>query len=245
MVVAVIPIKGRRLLIPYTIQRAKRICDEVVCVTSHKSEMDLCRSAGALVTNGFKMALGRKWNGGFQYARSLDPDYILYIGSSDWLSDNWLEIMLPLMGDNDFIGKSDYYELHLEFDIPFLRGEEYDIEEVRRSFRRRMFGHWKGYTDERAGEPIGIGRILSRSFLERIDWKPFDDGQVKNMDHTMTKKAIKYASISDDRAKCLSISTTLWANMHDFWLDMSNPGSEIIHNEHILKTYFPEALCLF
>lgn len=245
MIIAVIPVKGRLLLIPHTIRRIRRVVDHIVCVTEYAHERDICKMAGAHVTTGFKMPLGRKWNGGFEYARKMKPDHILYVGSSDWVSDNWCKVLLSQIEDNDYIGTSDFYEMHLEYDIPFQRDQNYNIHSVNKSLKKRHLGYWKGYTGDREGEAIGIGRILSKEFLDRIDWKPFDDGLVKNLDYSMTEKAIKKKTIQDDRIKSLSISTTLWPNRHNFQYDMNNEGSVILEDHSMLKEYFPETYKLF
>ena len=243
-IVAVIPVKGRLLLIPHTIRRIKRVVDEVVCVTEYAYERDICKRAGAKVTTGFKQALGRKWNNGFEFARALKPDHVLYVGSSDWVSDNWVREMLSLIEDYDFIGPLDFHEMHLEYDYPYDRDGKYNIHEVNKHFKRRLLGYWKGYTGERRGEPIGIGRVLSKKFLDRIDWRPFDDELVKNLDYSMTQKAEKFKGVRVE-SKCLSISTTLWPNRHDFWYDMKNQGSKLLNDHSLLEEYFPETYNLF
>ena len=247
-VVAVIPVFGRGLLVPFTIRRLVRMGVKVVCITEYENERRFCREAGATVTTLMKRPLGEKWNAGFLCAKQFDPDFYLYVGSSDWVSDNWLDVMLPVAENYELTGVLDFYELHLVYDYPFKRRQDYNREEVNRSFKGRKLGHWNGYSGERKGEPIGIGRILRRDFVKRIGHKPFDDSLVKNLDNSMYRKTENVHAMRCDEIKCLSLSTTLWSNRHSFALDMQNEGSRVFNDTEandFLEKWFPETFKLF
>jgi len=247
-IVAVIPVRGRQLLLPWTIKNILKVVDEVVCVTECKEERPICQQSGAIVTTIRGATLGKKWNMGFQNAKQFDPDYILYVGSSDWVSDNWVDELMPLAENHELTGVQDFYEMHLEFNHPFEKKQDYNIHRVNESFTGRKVGYWEGYFGERRGEPIGIGRILRRDFLKRINYNPFDEMLTKNLDYSMYNKTDDVVSTRCDNMKCLSLSTTLWGNKHIFETDMSNPGSRVFDkkeaNEFLTK-WFPEAYKLF
>lgn len=247
-IVAVMPVKGRELLLPHTIKNILKVVDEVVCVTECKEERPICQAAGAVVTTLRGATLGEKWNGGFQNAKQFDPDYYLYVGSSDWVSSNWIDVMLPIAENHELTGVSDFYEMHLEYDHYYDKKQNYNIHKVNKSFKSRKVGYWKGYYGERRGEPIGIGRVLRRDFVKRINYKPFDPMLTKSLDWSMYNKTEDVVSIRCDEIKCLSLSTTLWGNKHVFETDMNNPGSEIFTKtkaDNFLKKWFPEANNLF
>jgi hypothetical protein len=247
-IVAVMPVKGRELLLPWTIKRLKRIVDEVVCVTETKEERPICQAAGAIVTTLRSATLGAKWNGGFLNARQFDPDYYLYVGSSDWISDNWIEELLPIAENHELTGVQDFYEMHLMYDHYFDKKQNYNVHKVNESFMGRKVGYWKGYYGERRGEPIGIGRLLRRDFVKRIDYKPFDPMLTKSLDWSMYNKTEDVVSIRCDKIKCMALSTTLWGNKHIFETDMSNPGSRILpkkEEKEFLTKWFPEAYKMF
>jgi hypothetical protein len=235
MIVAVIPVKGRLPLIPHTIKQALKVVDKVVCVCDHAWEKPFC--VGAETTVIRRVPLGKKWNAGFNFARQFDPDFILYIGSSDWVSENWMEVMLPYAENCELVGVPIFHLLHLYYDVeekdPYILKKlrcKGGIHEMLVSFRDWAAGEWGGYWDERKHEPIGIGRVLNRDYLKRVDYKPFDDTQSKSMDYQQFTKAKNYMLIERDDIRCLSISTNLWNNYHEFTRDadvLIEPGAFI------------------
>jgi len=226
-IVAVIPVHGRRSLVKYTIERLlkKNGCSAVICVGDNAEDQITCTKAGAMWVQFANQPLGAKWNAGFVAARNLAPDGVLFVGSSDWVSDNWLS-MADLLDKYDLIGKPDFYLLDIS------------------NGNKRMC-HWPGYTGPREGEPIGIGRIISARVLEKIGWKPFDDYAIKSMDHTMYKKIEEHGKICCvelGKYKSLSISTNAWPNMHKFEDHWNGKlESTVIENVDEFLEAFPEA----
>lgn len=206
-VVAVIPVKGREPLLKYTIRRLyeKNGVYRVICIGD--KEKEVCVSEGADFIEFPNNPLGAKWNAGFLKAKNYNPDACLFMGSSDWVSDNWLEETTPFLDKWDIIGKPDFYML--------------DIQEELRAC------HWLGYDGSRAGEPIGIGRLISKRILDRLEWKPMDAALDRSMDFSMYHRVLglggKVKLVTHDSIKSLSISTGKWENMHKFedhWRDI-------------------------
>jgi hypothetical protein len=245
MTVAVIPVKGRGLLVPHTAQRLVDMGVKVILVLEYAHEKAFFYGMDVDCTVMGHQTLGKKWNAGFQRAKGYDPDYVLFVGSSDWVTENWLDVMIPLADECDIAGVADYYMAHIEVGIPYDRAQAYARAEVNKNILSIKAGHWMGYKgNEREGEPIGIGRVLNREFLRRIDYKPFDDMQTKSMDWAMFNKAKSFKTIRCAEHKCLSISTSLWSNYHDFYTEIRYPDSETMGREFIEK-YFPHVLKLF
>lgn len=202
---AIIPVKGRLPLLEITIKRLiiSNSVDCVVCVGATSEEHRVSVSAGADFLYHDNYPLGRKWNAGFQYAATrYNPDAYVFVGSSDWLSNNWLDETLPYLSDYDMIGKPDFYLLDVQPDL-------------------KRACHWGGYTEvERINEPIGIGRILSRSILEQLDFTPFDNNIDKSLDWSMYQKVLakggRIKNITGEHIKSLSISHYNWTNKHRF-----------------------------
>jgi len=224
--VAVIPVRGRMQLIPYTIKQALKVVDRVICVTSRPEERKYC--TGAETADLKNSPLGKVWNLGFELARAYDPDYILFIGSSDWVSENWMDVMTKY--DAEIVGVKGFHLLHLDYKILITDKEELrkkkahsGVYSVPVEFLGMETGYWSGYTNFRKGEPIGIGRVLNRDFLKRIGYKPFDDYAQRGMDFNMINLSKDYKVVDED-IQCLSVSTNLWDNLHDFIGDKINPG---------------------
>ncbi len=242
-IIAAVPILGREPLVPHTIKNLLKSVDKVICVCQNKRDAMICDEAGAFVINSRAVPLGQKWNYGFQAAKQFDPDFVLYAGSDDWM------INLDTNLDADIVGARDYYLMHLQYQpleyLPvhkkrFIGG--YDVELINSNLLKRKVGHWKGYKGDRKGEPVGGGRLLSREFLNKIDWSPFADGLNKNLDHSMYLKA-KSVKLRRDNFKLLSISTSLWGRKHPFAKNADRDFKFL--DDRFLKKYFPESFNLF
>lgn len=232
-VVAAIPVHGRLPLLKQTITRLykKNGCYKVVCAGDDFKAKKLCESLGAVWVNIPNKPLGRKWNLAFTKAREFKPDAVLYVGSSDWLSDNWIPETRPYVEQHGITGTPGCWFA----DIP-KRGKIRIV-------------YWPGYVGERSNESIGIGRMLSKKLLDLIDWQPFDSTKDSSMDASMKQKcaAVGYHDffVRED-VKAMSISTDMWDNMHKFEDHWSGklPSDKIENVEEFLKQ-FPEAYQIF
>jgi hypothetical protein len=227
-VVAVIPVHERLELLPYTISRLyqNNKVNKVICVGDGIKEKVICEQFGAVWVPFQNYPLGAKWNAGFIAAKQFNPDAVLYVGSSDWLSNNWITTMKPHVIQHQMVGVPG---MHLVDIGAKLRGV-----------------YWPGYTGERANETIGIGRMLSKELLNKIDWKPFDDKKDSSLDRSMKDKAekagVKEYFLHDQNIKALSISTYKWINKHKFemhWLNQL-PSEKLNNVDYFVDTHFPE-----
>lgn len=227
--VAVVPVHGRLPLLKHTIQRLykKNGCYRVICVGDGQEEKKLCESLGAVWVSYSNKPLGAKWNAGFLAAKQYNPHSCLYVGSSDWLSDNWIDKTKEFVEKYDLIGVPGCYFL--------------DVNNVFRLV------YWPGYEGTRADESIGIGRILSRNLLEKLNWMPFDNKIDGSLDRSMKDRAAKFGisdfMVPDNSIHAVSISTNLWENKHKFehhWSGMLK-SEKIVQISNFLTEYFPEA----
>lgn len=234
--VAVIPVHGRLPLLKITLQRLynKNGVGHIICIGETEEERQVCNSQGCEFLKHQNKPLGKKWNAGFMKAKEHKPDAVVYVGSSDWLSDNWLPVLLPFIKEGYFmIGKPDVNLLHI--------GKEMKI------------AWWPHYSlgTGRENELIGAGRILSSEFLDRIDWQPFDDYLNNSMDFSMWKKLANLQKDGVTPVACynlheiqsLAISCDKWNNMHSNDYDLPNV-IPFAQPEMWLKKWFPEALKL-
>jgi len=231
-IVACIPVFGRRPLLKHTIQRLvyKNHC-KVICTGHDNEDRKVVEKAGAEWIQMPNKPLGRKWNAAFQEAKKYNPDACLFMGSSDFVSDNWLYNLYPLLEKYDLIG---------------TRGCHFaDIGQVNRLV------YWPGYEGRRYGESIGIGRIISRSVLDQLHFKPFDDRLEQSLDYSMQQRcrsvAARIFTLETENVKSLSISTDQWSNKHSFDDHWSNrlPSKKINEPNEWLQNNFPETLQIF
>jgi glycosyltransferase involved in cell wall biosynthesis len=233
-IIAVIPVHGRRPLIKHTISRLlkKNGVYKVICVGEQPKDERECRDAGAEWVQHKNFPLGEKWNAGFIEAKKYSPDACLFVGSSDWLSDNWIPVLREYVRDFDLIGLPGCYFLDVNAKVNAFRA-----------------CYWPGYSGKREGESIGIGRIISAKVLDKINWQPFDSAIDHSLDFSMVKKVQdaggKILLVKSTELMSLSISSSEWPNKHNFESHWNNRlPSEKIAVEKITDL-FPEAKMIF
>jgi hypothetical protein len=237
-VVAALAVHGRLPLLEQTIKRLYKTngCVKVICSGDNAEDKKLCESLGALWVHHPNRHLGGKWNLAFKAAKQFNPDAVLFVGSSDWVSHNWFTLMQPHVETRGFAGVPGCYLADVSENIRLC--------------------HWKGYKKqrpERADETIGIGRMLSRRLLDAMQWQPFNPILNNSLDRSMKDNAKKLGFVDfmvhDDRLKALSISTNRWINKHQFEMHWSENGklkSDRISPPHqFLSSNFPEIYEIF
>jgi len=229
-VVACLAVLGRLPLLELTIRRLyeKNGCYKVICAGHDPKDREVCERAGAVWVQARNNPLGFKWNKSFEAARQFDPDACLFVGSSDWLSDNWIPIMRPYLESYDLVGVPGMHLLHVCED-PLLCC-------------------WPGYINQRRGESIGIGRMLGRQLLDRIQFKPFKERLESSLDNSMQDISSIHAArihlVDNKNIVALSLSTNLWPQKHKFadhYLGIL-PSKKLYNVEEFLLQNFPEAL---
>jgi len=227
--IAVIPIYGRLPLIKHTINRLykKNGVDLVICIGETEREKILCESLNAVFAVYPNKPLGAKWNHGFKLAKAYYPESVLFVGSSDWLEDYYLETASKHLNEFDMIGTLGCYMLDLKD-----KGRE------------KRLVHWPGYgAGEREEEPIGIGRLLSNRILDKIEWEPFDNKMDNSLDWQMWNKILKAGGkVKIIDAISMAISTDAWVNKHTFenhWIN-KYPSKRISEVDQFCKQHFNE-----
>jgi hypothetical protein len=159
------------------------------------------------------------------------------LGSSDWISDTWCERMMKEMNNKncDMLGKRR---------CAFLDTDESGAKRIH---------IWNGYAKEvvfgidRVQEPIGIGRLISRRILDKMDWNLYNPTQNNSMDRFSYDQVLKFTGnvnfIEDRNHDIMSVSLSfphLWRNKHKYEGTVGN--ATIIATNAIsswLKKYFP------
>ena len=170
--------------------------------------------------------LGNKWNKGFMACKNYNPDGVIFMGSSDWCSDDYIKSVNENLNDFNLLG--------------MLGCHFVDVAEKIRLV------HWAGYGHGlRHQEPIGIGRVLRCDFLNDINWKPFDENLNAGLDWSMWLKALNtYQKIGifeeQSNIQLLSISTNKWSNKHKFEDHWNGKLQSKICNIDLLNENFNE-----
>ena len=202
IVTAPIPVFGRFPLVRLTISRLKRQGVIPIVMGHEREAKEIAKEMDVEFIHIDNHPLGNKWNAGFAASRYYKADAVMFMGSSDWCSDDYVESIKIHIKDFGMLGMLGCHFADVSDDIRLV--------------------HWKGYgPGQRYQEPIGIGRVLRADFLNEINWRPFDPRLNAGLDWSMWLKANKAKQdigiLPDDgQIKLLSISTNKWINKHKF-----------------------------
>lgn len=116
--------------------------------------------------------LSYKWNMAIRTLEQVDFDAVILLGSDDYIDEAFLRYVERTIPDFDMIGFKDIYFQN--------EGALY---------------YWKGYDNNRKGEPCGAGKVYSRKFLECIKWNLFDVARDRGLDK------ISWQRVKDAKAK--------------------------------------------
>lgn len=240
-VVACLPVYGRLPLLRQTISRLykKNGIHKVICSGDGVAERELCEELGAVWVPHQNKPLGAKWNVAFRKAMEFNPDAVLYVGSSDFISDNWVPVMRTYVEQHGFVG------------VPGCHFLDICVEGLRCCY-------WPGYKHtryhrDRGDETIGIGRMISGTLMDKIGWEPFDSRYDNSLDRSMKERLLKYGKVHDYMVQqpsviqAVSISTDRWPNKHNFLQHYNNflPSEFVPDAEAFAKEHFPEILNVF
>jgi glycosyltransferase involved in cell wall biosynthesis len=204
-VVACIPVYGRRRVLSRTITRLykKNKIFKVICVGDDIRDKTIAEQFGAEWVEAPNSPLGHKWNEAFKAAEKHNPDACLYIGSDDWLQDDWFDVTTPYLEEYDMVGTPDFTMCDIG---------EHD----------RRVAYCGGYpeTSERYMELVGGGRMLSRRLLEGMNWMPFEESWDMSMDYAMTQHAkrlgAKVLCLPHHTLVVLALSGNKWVTKHNY-----------------------------
>ena len=200
------------------IERLKEDYDiEVVAVGSEPGDKQICEALNYNYVQAPNNPLGGKLNYGLKACKRLESDAVLMLGSDDILSSNvMLYYIQQLKKGFDFVGFLDCYFMNLE---------------------TKDMIYWKGYRGQRAGEPIGAWRCLSRNLLNRLNWEAWDN-QHHSVDYTMWNKlkgVKKHVTRCKDKFLLVDLKTS--ENVTKF---RKFDNSEIVHTKTVLNDYLPK-----
>jgi hypothetical protein len=162
--------------------RIKKAYPQIECLVVNSEGVleNMCNVAGVHYLSWKNRPLGGKWNAGLRYAKNLEWDYLLIMGSDDITNTEIFDTYERwAIADYDLIGFKDAYF----YDMP-----------------TKNLRYWSGYENQRKGEPTGAGRLIKRSVIEKLNYELWDGTKEKYLDSSMTKKLrplkLKYKVLS-------------------------------------------------
>lgn len=127
----------------------------------------LCDEYGINYYEFPNMPLGRKANARLKFCERYNPDWILFLGSDNVISFDLLEEYQKHFDNYDVIECKDIYY----FDT-----------------RTKQSVYCEGYDNHRKGEPLAVGRCISRYVAEQNNWSLWNDRSFKGIDSAINKK---------------------------------------------------------
>jgi glycosyltransferase involved in cell wall biosynthesis len=110
--------------------------------------------------------LSNKWNEGIKYAKDLEWDYIMILGSDDIIND--LQFYYDCISEGyNFVGALDCWTYNIYTDKIY---------------------YFAGYTNHRRGESVGAGRLISRGIIEQMNYELWNTGLKSSLDYSFEQK---------------------------------------------------------
>ena len=164
--------------------------------------------------------LTRKFAASMPPAKEWGADAVMILGSDDFVNADYVRRMLDVPGHVGFVGNRRVHYIDLGTD--------------------QLISQW-----DMAGRPIGAGRVLFRSVLDRMDWHPWLDDETTGLDKSMllALNAINCAKIVKDHPALLdckerndcghSANNTPWETVRRW------PHESIVADRYLTE-HFPE-----
>jgi len=225
---AYLPIYKRKGLVVETLYRLKsqtQALDRIVAVGSCQEDKETAEQCGVDYISFSNQPLSTKIQQAVIYLRRFKPDGIMGIGSDDWPTANWVEELSPYLEKFDVVGTDRLY---------FCRHGSRPVELIQ--YR---------YPPPRYGEPMGVGRLVSRRILDKLKWRLYPGGLRHGLDgashrRMMLVKAKTFLYKADVAKilcpKGLPNQLTTWVHgvrpdhgkkiQDDTWLQTNFPGLE-------------------
>lgn len=157
---------GRHKLFEIWVDHINRLGIPTIVAGSEDEIKRLCKGCVSFVYVD-NQPLGRKANLSLMAMKDMNIDYFLRIATDDFICDDFINVYKNIIKDGvDFIGMLDCYHYDLVND---------------------KYGYFQGYTTQRKGEPMGLGRCFSRNLLDQLNWKLWDPSKNKALDISSTK----------------------------------------------------------
>ena len=123
----------------------------------------LCNTHGIAWMESRNEPLGAKWNTALHYLKDVDLSNVIILGSDDIVSTSFIDYQIS-KGDTDLSAMEDLWF--------------WGLNKKRDGYK--TFGHWTS----NLCKLLGVGRMVSREVLEKLDWKLWDDDLRSGLDRS-------------------------------------------------------------
>lgn len=138
----------------------------LVAVTDEPGNGSMADELGYEVVAAPNFPVSDKHNAGAAHLRGR-VDAMVVLGSDNWVCDRLFGAWERELESSPIVGVTDVWHVCVH---------------------RPDALYWRGYTNHRAGESIGVARALRSDVLDALDWQPWGLGANKGLDSTMTAR---------------------------------------------------------
>lgn len=134
---------------------------KVIIVCSLQEELEYYKQFQVTVILSENKPLGKKWQSGVNVANKLGANPLIILGSDDILSSGFIKMVLNKLKQGfEFVGCTAWFSLDVK---------------ANKIYSSRYINRNEDY-------PIGSGKVYTKSLLDRIGWKVFDQKADRKLD---------------------------------------------------------------
>lgn len=156
--IVLIAMYGRRPLVKINLELLYKQKCKIVVITSSDPDYHFVRDLdfdNVRICTAPNQPLGKKWQIGVDFCKAAGADPLIILGSDDFLSSDFISKACEIKEDFTFFTEWYIHDL--------INKKDYHLR------YRNLF-------------PLGSGRVFSKLFLDRNDWKIFDDTRSRLLD---------------------------------------------------------------
>jgi len=195
---------------------------KVIAVGSDAADRKTAKASGADYIQVANRPLSNKFRSGVLRARDFDPRAVMICGSDAWVSQGWVETLLPIAESRGMVGKRVWHTVYLGKDKIVLKRFGYPY--------KNKF--------------VGNGVLYSSQLLKKMKWCLYPKNLNKRLDAASQRRARKMvkgraAPYENDDVVSLSIKGN-WETINP-WKRLVKSKHLIIANERMswIEAHFP------
>lgn len=198
--------------------KKQTVVPKIALVVSNTDEIEFYKQFDVSVIHHPNLPLGAKWQAGVNAVSKMLPNPLVILGSDDILIYNYIETVLHKMKQGfDFIGTDAWYTYNVE--------------------SNRIYEN--KYINRNENRPIGSGKAMSLSLLNKMHWKVFDASARNGLDDRSYIQALSV------KANTYIIKTPEILAIKGKWVTM-NPAEAYLKSPNInVKKANMDILTLF
>jgi hypothetical protein len=172
-ILAVVPVLGRHLVLEECIGCIQYQTEktDILLLVSNDEDTEFAKKMKLKYVYVENNPLSKKFQRGVDFAKILNIKYMMFVGSDDFLTKNWVKECKRMLDNKPYnvIGKSSHYIYDFVNNSYYIRTY---VSDNLRYIPQMLRKNWS----------LGTGRLIKSSILDRIDWTLFKRDIDKGLD---------------------------------------------------------------